>query len=1061
LWRQRDSMIIYLLFKIYKISLFLSFFFVYFLTFLYDPKMNKIADIIVINKNGSEGKSFPLIDKKCVFGRMIDCDIRLQLPTVSKRHCVIEFDENGCAWLDDLSTNGTMVNQNMMKRHMLCDGDIITIGDRSFRFYYNPSQVEVASKNIMSKKVETPKKLPKQPTQNLYSERRKRLETEYTKYTAGISAPNSVAKPSSMSLVDTWSVSDTQVSTTQNLDPVTSPLKGVDDERECMKNSLDRNHTPEFAVSLTSNKEETMVDVSQKWSPVAPTPFKHLIRGRSNKPSSFKRPARRSSMINEAPKNLSLKKKIRYSAKIWLNHSTPRKAQSSDKEIENNLQPLSPFEEMRARRNANMITSKHPGYDAEHFMPMDSGMTQVTPNATPYRKSNLEILTGSRKKNFEFPTSVYEMSNMREQHPSSTAYLTTENYLPTPTKLKLQTKDNSVMLKQTKKHDTLSTPLKKFIETEVDLERQTNRKGTLSTPLKEPVIKKLVTPLKDEIRHFLKLATPLRNEIQNPKRLKVTTISQKKAIEQDGELLPNKVSNDDMVSPLNEEVKGNGSPQTVAMTRVLPNNLKEEIEKEGIIHLRKSKNHPTLATPINRQTWGRIPTEETKIHHKLVTPLRSMIEKGTNLRPTRNFKRLDSTLKKEIETKVELKPKIIGRKLPSPLRKTIQKGISLKPVESHSEILTPLRMKIKQGIALKRRPRAQLCVSTLEEEIVTQKIGGDLTEEFIEFATPPRSHMQRKTSQKPLTSLEEPISNDITHHQSNQPPSSPPKLDECNISPKKPLPMDKTKQREKRTRRPTNIEVNIEELVDASLNNNLENQNLSMKQTHSVRPKANSHVATEDSKIDDGNNASPPPCTPPTTRRTTKRATETLLTTGTRTRRSRKNSEYLSSEISIAPSTDVATTTTRPTRVLRSSKKDHNTMESSIAEEASTLSKAKEQIIPILKESSPSKDEQPPKRSNTRGRKKSQDTTIVASNEPHEVSEPKPRKSRQKEPETVLPVDLPSAATTQGSLTTRGRRTTNKKSSSASGDLPEIPKRSRRNTRSTTTTTTHPESLLS
>ncbi|KAK9400763.1 antigen KI-67 [Crotalus adamanteus] len=83
-------------------------------------KMPVLGKIVVIKRNGTDGTYFPLTANSCLFGRKKECDIRIQLPQVSKEHCKIE------------------VNENKEDPAHLKHGDILTIIDRSFRFEYSP-----------------------------------------------------------------------------------------------------------------------------------------------------------------------------------------------------------------------------------------------------------------------------------------------------------------------------------------------------------------------------------------------------------------------------------------------------------------------------------------------------------------------------------------------------------------------------------------------------------------------------------------------------------------------------------------------------------------------------------------------------------------------------------------------------------------------------------------------------------------------------------------------------------------------------------------------------------
>ena len=78
-----------------------------------------------------------------LIGRHPECDLVLDIPTVSNRHCLFFTESrNGdaIAILEDLSSNGTFVNEALLgrnKRRELEDGDEITILDETrFIFRY-------------------------------------------------------------------------------------------------------------------------------------------------------------------------------------------------------------------------------------------------------------------------------------------------------------------------------------------------------------------------------------------------------------------------------------------------------------------------------------------------------------------------------------------------------------------------------------------------------------------------------------------------------------------------------------------------------------------------------------------------------------------------------------------------------------------------------------------------------------------------------------------------------------------------------------------------------------
>ncbi|KAJ8365507.1 hypothetical protein SKAU_G00143380 [Synaphobranchus kaupii] len=112
--------------------------------------------IVVIKRSGGDGTEFPLT-ASCLFGRKPDCDIRIQLPQVSKDHCRIDLNENKEVMLTNLSSvNPTRINGEVMKQaQRLTHGDVITIIDRSFRFEYPPEPTPKKKRLSLAGKSET------------------------------------------------------------------------------------------------------------------------------------------------------------------------------------------------------------------------------------------------------------------------------------------------------------------------------------------------------------------------------------------------------------------------------------------------------------------------------------------------------------------------------------------------------------------------------------------------------------------------------------------------------------------------------------------------------------------------------------------------------------------------------------------------------------------------------------------------------------------------------------------------------------------------------------------
>jgi pSer/pThr/pTyr-binding forkhead associated (FHA) protein len=91
--------------------------------------------LIVVERDGEELR-YPIEQETILIGRDMSCDVVLDYKRVSRRHAVIRF-EGGVATVQDLaSTNGTMLNDDLLtpdpKR--LQDGDVITISPVTITF---------------------------------------------------------------------------------------------------------------------------------------------------------------------------------------------------------------------------------------------------------------------------------------------------------------------------------------------------------------------------------------------------------------------------------------------------------------------------------------------------------------------------------------------------------------------------------------------------------------------------------------------------------------------------------------------------------------------------------------------------------------------------------------------------------------------------------------------------------------------------------------------------------------------------------------------------------------
>ena len=85
------------------------------------------VDLVMFKENG-ERKSITLQNDVSIVGRKEDCDVRIPLAEVSRRHAQISIGEKNVRLKDLGSANGTFVNNKRVKDQALAPGDHVVIG---------------------------------------------------------------------------------------------------------------------------------------------------------------------------------------------------------------------------------------------------------------------------------------------------------------------------------------------------------------------------------------------------------------------------------------------------------------------------------------------------------------------------------------------------------------------------------------------------------------------------------------------------------------------------------------------------------------------------------------------------------------------------------------------------------------------------------------------------------------------------------------------------------------------------------------------------------------------
>jgi len=85
------------------------------------------TNLVLMTKKGDQ-RVFPLPSNVTVIGRRRNCDLRIPLDSISRRHCQLSL-ENGTLKVRDLgSRNGTFLNGKRIKEEVAKAGDFIQIG---------------------------------------------------------------------------------------------------------------------------------------------------------------------------------------------------------------------------------------------------------------------------------------------------------------------------------------------------------------------------------------------------------------------------------------------------------------------------------------------------------------------------------------------------------------------------------------------------------------------------------------------------------------------------------------------------------------------------------------------------------------------------------------------------------------------------------------------------------------------------------------------------------------------------------------------------------------------
>jgi len=112
------------------------------------------AKLVMFKPNGQQ-KVLPLAKDVTVIGRGEECDLRIPLEIVSRRHCEIHLDQDRLRVKDLNSSNGTYVNNKQVSETGLSPGDRLMVGPVIFTVQVDGVPKEILPVETRGRKLPT------------------------------------------------------------------------------------------------------------------------------------------------------------------------------------------------------------------------------------------------------------------------------------------------------------------------------------------------------------------------------------------------------------------------------------------------------------------------------------------------------------------------------------------------------------------------------------------------------------------------------------------------------------------------------------------------------------------------------------------------------------------------------------------------------------------------------------------------------------------------------------------------------------------------------------------
>jgi pSer/pThr/pTyr-binding forkhead associated (FHA) protein len=116
---------------------------------------------LIITKGPTRTRTIQLRSSETLVGRQRGCDLRIPSAEVSRRHCILHFDQ-GQLTIEDLgSANGTFLNERRVTgQQQVRPGDFVKIGPLTFKVQYSAPSTPKEAEPLIELAEEQPAKEP-------------------------------------------------------------------------------------------------------------------------------------------------------------------------------------------------------------------------------------------------------------------------------------------------------------------------------------------------------------------------------------------------------------------------------------------------------------------------------------------------------------------------------------------------------------------------------------------------------------------------------------------------------------------------------------------------------------------------------------------------------------------------------------------------------------------------------------------------------------------------------------------------------------------------------------